>query len=158
MYLRLHLNSLGTKDDLKVLLSPFFRVIRTQWCITTPIMFLLFSRFISLFYGHEYTVAPVCIWDIPEEGISCEPPCGYWELNSGPLIEQLVFLTTEPSLQPSVVIFYLFIFCFTLLGIEPMALCMLDKPCNNWAMSQLQKVFGESKPPVSVRGWLLLLR
>jgi hypothetical protein len=27
-----------------------------------------------------------------------EPPCGYWELNSGPLEEQSVLLTTEPSL------------------------------------------------------------
>jgi hypothetical protein len=31
----------------------------------------------------------------------CEPPCGCWELNSGPLEEQSVLLTTEPSLQPS---------------------------------------------------------
>jgi hypothetical protein len=30
----------------------------------------------------------------------CEPPCGCWELNSGPLEEQLVLLTTKPSLQP----------------------------------------------------------
>jgi len=29
-----------------------------------------------------------------------EPPCGCWELNSGPLEEQLVLLTTEPSGQP----------------------------------------------------------
>ena len=29
----------------------------------------------------------------------CEPPCGCWELNLGPLEEQSVFLTTEPSLQ-----------------------------------------------------------
>jgi hypothetical protein len=29
----------------------------------------------------------------------CEPPCGCWELNSGPLEEQSV-LTPEPSLQP----------------------------------------------------------
>jgi hypothetical protein len=29
----------------------------------------------------------------------CEPPCGCWELNSGPLE---VLLTTEPSLQPRV--------------------------------------------------------
>jgi hypothetical protein len=29
----------------------------------------------------------------------CEPPCGCWELNSGPL-EQPVLLTTEPALQP----------------------------------------------------------
>jgi hypothetical protein len=30
----------------------------------------------------------------------CEPPCGCWELNSGPLKEQSVLLTAEPSLQP----------------------------------------------------------
>jgi hypothetical protein len=30
----------------------------------------------------------------------CEPPCGCWELNSGPLEEQPVLLTAEPSLQP----------------------------------------------------------
>jgi hypothetical protein len=29
-----------------------------------------------------------------------EPPCGCWELNLGPLEEQSVILTTEPSLQP----------------------------------------------------------
>ena len=31
----------------------------------------------------------------------CETPCGCWELNSGPLEEQSVLLTTEPSLQPN---------------------------------------------------------
>ena len=31
----------------------------------------------------------------------CEPPCGCWELNSGPLEEQSVLLITEPSLQPN---------------------------------------------------------
>jgi hypothetical protein len=34
----------------------------------------------------------------------CEPPCGCWDLNSGPLEEQSVLLTTDPSLQP-----YLFV-------------------------------------------------
>ena len=29
----------------------------------------------------------------------CEPTCGSWELNSGPLVEQTVLLTAEPSLQ-----------------------------------------------------------
>ena len=36
----------------------------------------------------------------------CEPPCGCWELNSGPLKEQSVLLTAEPSPQPH---FYLFL-------------------------------------------------
>ena len=30
---------------------------------------------------------------------SNEPSCSCWELNSGPLEEQAVFLTTEPPLQ-----------------------------------------------------------
>jgi hypothetical protein len=30
----------------------------------------------------------------------CEQPYGYWDLNPGPLEEQPVLLTAEPSLQP----------------------------------------------------------
>jgi hypothetical protein len=33
----------------------------------------------------------------------CEPPCGGWDLNSGPVEEQPVLLTAEPSLQPVLV-------------------------------------------------------
>lgn len=38
----------------------------------------------------------------PGTGVThdCEPPCGCWDSNPGPLEEQLVLLTTEPSLQP----------------------------------------------------------
>ena len=35
----------------------------------------------------------------------CEPPCGCWELNSGPLEEQSVLLTAEPSLLPLILSF-----------------------------------------------------
>ena len=35
----------------------------------------------------------------------CEPPCSCWELNSGPLEEQSVLLTTELSLQPPSLLF-----------------------------------------------------
>ena len=31
---------------------------------------------------------------------SCEPLCGCWELDSGPLEEEQELLTAEPSLQP----------------------------------------------------------
>jgi hypothetical protein len=31
----------------------------------------------------------------------CDPPCGCWDLNSGPLEEHPVLLTTEPPLQPN---------------------------------------------------------
>ena len=34
----------------------------------------------------------------------CEPPCGCWELNSGPLGEQSVLLTAEPAFQPPTLI------------------------------------------------------
>ena len=38
--------------------------------------------------------------DSPETRVmdGYELPCGYWELNSDPLEEQAVLLTTEPSL------------------------------------------------------------
>ena len=31
----------------------------------------------------------------------CEPPCGFWDLNLGPLAEPSVLSTAEPSLQPT---------------------------------------------------------
>ena len=38
---------------------------------------------------------------VPRTGVahSCELPCGCWELNLGPLEEQLVLLTDEPCVQ-----------------------------------------------------------
>ena len=61
-----------------------------------------FFGFIYLFYVYEYTVAVFRHtrrghWIITD---GCEPPCGCWELNSGPLEEQSLLLTAEPSLQP----------------------------------------------------------
>ena len=35
----------------------------------------------------------------------CEPPSGCWELNSGPLEEQAMHLTSEPSLQSEIFFF-----------------------------------------------------
>ena len=58
---------------------------------------------IYLFHICEYTVA---VFRHTRRGIQmpiidgCKPPCGCWDLNSGPLEGQLVLLTTEPSLQP----------------------------------------------------------
>jgi hypothetical protein len=40
----------------------------------------------------------------------CEPPCGCWNLNSGPSEEQLALLTTKPSHQPIFVFIILFLF------------------------------------------------
>jgi hypothetical protein len=47
----------------------------------------------------------------------CEPPCGCWDLNSGPLEEQSVLLTAEPSLQTQ---FWSFCFCFCFCDTYPL--------------------------------------
>ena len=49
---------------------------------------------------------PACQKKAPDPIIDgCEPPCSFWELNSGPLEEQPTVLTTEPSLQPMILYF-----------------------------------------------------
>ena len=57
----------------------------------------------SLFIYYIYSVLLACILagqkrepDLITDG--CEPPCGCWKLNSGPLEEQSVLLTSEPVL------------------------------------------------------------
>jgi hypothetical protein len=62
-----------------------------------------FSFLKILLYVYEYTVANLQTHqkrasDPITDG--CEPPCGCWELNSGPLEEHSVLLTTGPPLQP----------------------------------------------------------
>jgi hypothetical protein len=42
---------------------------------------------------------PACHKRLSDHSIDGEPPCGCWELNSRPLEEQPVLLTTELSLQ-----------------------------------------------------------
>jgi hypothetical protein len=41
-----------------------------------------------------------------------EPPCGGWELNSGPSEEQPVLLTSEPFLQPVLLLLLVVVFFF----------------------------------------------
>ena len=60
--------------------------------------------FLRLFYVYDYSVAVFRhirrrALDPITEG--CESPSASWELNSGPLEEESVLLTTEPSLQPN---------------------------------------------------------
>jgi hypothetical protein len=62
----------------------------------------------TLFYLHASISAPCASlvpW-IPGPGVidSCELPCGCLELNLGPLEEQAVLLTSEPFLQPLILI------------------------------------------------------
>jgi hypothetical protein len=56
-------------------------------------LFSICEHTVTVFRQHQKR-APDPITD------GCEPPGGYWELNSGPLKEQPVLLTAEPSLQP----------------------------------------------------------
>jgi hypothetical protein len=64
---------------------------------------LFIYLFIYLFHVCKYTVAVFRHTrrghQIPLQMVVSHP-CGCWELNSGPLEEQPVLLTTEPSLQP----------------------------------------------------------
>ena len=56
---------------------------------------------IDLFLKRYLFILYACTVDTPDPVTDdCEPPCGSWELNSGPLEGQLVLLTAEPSLQP----------------------------------------------------------
>jgi hypothetical protein len=55
-----------------------------------------------IYFIYEYTVAVFRHTRRGHQFITdaWESPCGCWELNSGPLEEQSVLLTAEPSLQP----------------------------------------------------------
>jgi hypothetical protein len=55
-------------------------------------LFIIISKYtVAVFRQHQKKVS-----DLITDG--CEPPCGCWDLNSGPLEEQSVLLTAEPSL------------------------------------------------------------
>ena len=56
-------------------------------------------------YLCTYNILPVCMPAHQERALDliiggCEPLNSCWELNSGPLEEQPVLLTSEPFLQP----------------------------------------------------------
>jgi len=81
---------------------------QTSDCLSFPFSYLflqgevvfLKKRFIYLYECSISMYAWVTEEDIRFTLDGCEPPCGCWELNSGPLDEQSVLLTSEPSLQP----------------------------------------------------------
>ena len=58
----------------------------------------------------------------------CEPPCGCWELNSGPLEEQSVLLISESSLQPQNLTFLKTNFCLILF------LCALELALDSYEL------------------------
>jgi hypothetical protein len=64
--------------------------------------FIIYFRYMSALSAYT----PVCQKRASDHITDdCELPCGCWELNSGPLVEQPVLLTTEPSVQPIWVLF-----------------------------------------------------
>jgi hypothetical protein len=67
-------------------------------------LIMLFFFFLKKNYLDEHTVA---VFRHTRKGYQsdaipdgCEPPCGCWELNPGPLEQQSVLLTAESPLQP----------------------------------------------------------
>jgi hypothetical protein len=58
----------------------------------------------------------------------CEPPCGCWDLNSGPSEEQSVLLTNEPSLQPLVLVLKTGVLCVAL---DVLKLALYTKLASN---------------------------
>jgi hypothetical protein len=54
----------------------------------------------------------------------CEPPCGCWDLNSGPSKEQSVLLSPEPSLQPKIYLFYVYK-CFACMYVCTLYTCLV---------------------------------
>jgi hypothetical protein len=57
-------------------------------------LFIIISKYTVAVFTHTRGNHQDLIMD------GCEPPCGYWDLNSGTFEEQSVLLTTEPSFQP----------------------------------------------------------
>jgi hypothetical protein len=73
-----------------------------HWRSVHPLFIYFFRCLFTVI--HKYTVAVFRHQKRASDLITggCEPPCGCWDLNSGPLEEQSVFLATEPSHQPCV--------------------------------------------------------
>ena len=67
-------------------------------CFKIKFLIILSLKIIYLFYVYEYI--HIYEYAVFMHRRHCEPTCGCWELNSGPLEEQTVLLTSEPSLQP----------------------------------------------------------
>ncbi|XP_052570146.1 L-seryl-tRNA(Sec) kinase isoform X2 [Peromyscus californicus insignis] len=77
--------------------------------VSRPLFLVLDDNFYYQSMRYEvYQLARKCQKRAPDLiAGGCEPPCGFWELNSGPLEEQPVLLTTEPSPQPSIIFLYM---------------------------------------------------
>jgi hypothetical protein len=70
------------------------------------VIFLLQFPSLNLFFKFYVWVHYSCVKTHQKRVLDpitdgCEPSCGCWELNSGPLEEQSVLLIVEPSRQPN---------------------------------------------------------
>ena len=104
-FLRLSWNSLcrpGWPRTYKDIPASTSWVLGLMACATTTWIFLLLlflKIFLLIFY--VYSVLPGCQKREPDLiTYGCEPPCSCWELNSGPLEEQLVLLTSDHLSSP----------------------------------------------------------
>ena len=68
----------------------------------------------------------------------CEPPCGFWDLNSGPPEKQSVLLTTEPSLQPAWLVF-IFLNLFSVLSFEFISESFADLQIEAYALNLISQ-------------------
>jgi hypothetical protein len=73
-------------DTLEILTWP-------EICIFKKKLFIIIFKYTVSVFRYQKRVS-----DLIMDG--CEPLCGCWDLNSGPLEQQAVLLTTEPSHQP----------------------------------------------------------
>jgi len=94
------------------------------FCVCVSIIAVLPKVQVSLRIGRAKPFAdvlPACTPALQKRALdlitdACEPPCGCWELNSGPLEEQSVLSTAEPSLQSYGSAFFFFFFWFFFFG------------------------------------------
>jgi hypothetical protein len=90
-------------------LHPMLIVCTESYLCTATLLFFRYLVFFKIDWlidwliDYVYSVLPACVPagqkrapDLIIDG--CEPPCDYWEFNSGPLEQQPVLLTTEPLL------------------------------------------------------------
>ena len=136
--------------DCNFFLFPF-----SFFCIF-PFLFLIFFYYIYISLSACMPAGQKSAPDLITDG--CEPQCGCRELNSGPLVEQAMLLTAEPSLQPCLFLFFSFpffvfpsfflsffflsFFC-CLLFQEMVSLCMLGCPKThsvNQAVLELKEI------------------
>lgn len=74
-------------------------ILQSSWVLYWPTYNIFVHNFRFLGFGclcdRKRTLDPIV------DG--CEPLCGCWELNAGPLKEQPLLLTFEPTLQPPII-------------------------------------------------------